>query len=125
MASNIALLVTLAAQVLLAWVERRPVRIIRVAAVAVLMSLVAVSASGPGLWLLVGLTLAVRLSFRPTRPAAALMTLAACLVGVILGQFGEAVLVLAIVASVLTAVEVAALARAFVRAYPAGLYTRT
>lgn len=78
-----------------------------------------------GLWLLIGLILAVRLSFRPTRPAAAVMTLVVCLVGVILGQHGAVGLVLAIAASVLTAVEVADAARVFVRFYPAGLYTRT
>ena len=89
------------------------------------MSSIAVSGSSPGLWLLIGLILALRLSFRPTRPAAAVMTLVACLVGVILGQHGAVGLVLAIAASVLTAVEVAAEARAFVRSYPAGLYTRT
>ena len=53
------------------------------------------------------------------------MTLVACLVGVILGQHGAVGLVLAIAASVLTAIEIAAAARAFVRSYPAGLYTRT
>lgn len=125
MASNIAVLITLAAQVLLAWAERRPVPLTRVAAVIALMWSIAVSGSSPGLWLLIGLILAVRLSFRPTRPAAAVMTLVACLVGVILGQHGAVGLVLAIAASVLTAIEVAAAARAFVRSYPAGLYTRT
>ena len=112
--SNSMLLAIGGAQALMLWVERRPVSLGRVIVPVWLLLSMATRSSDVSLWILLGAILAIRLSSRPSHAVAevvtftSVLTLVACLCGVIVGQFGDVNAWLVGAAAVLTAAGILA-----------------